>query len=149
VKRWKRLALALAAVALGSEARAQCAIVPGTGCGLPPLKDCMTNPSVGTVFCMSSLPCPAPCGPIQINVWYFGPPMLIPLPLPTCCSPAPCVLYSPMIDHTQLRPPGPECYPIPAIPGLVGVTIGIQPACFLPTPLCIDLAPALMITIRP
>jgi hypothetical protein len=145
---WKRTLIALAAAAIAAPASAQCAVVPGTGCGLPPLKDCMTNPTIGTVFCMNALPCPAPCGPIQINVWSFGPPLPLPLGLPTCCSPAPCVLASPVIHHTQFRPPGPECYPIPAAPSLVGLTLTIQPACFQPTPLCIDLAPALMITIR-
>ena len=34
------------------------------------------------------------------------------------------------------------------VSSLVGLTLTIQPACFQPTPLCIDLAPALMITIR-
>lgn len=146
---WKSTWIALAAAALAAHANAQCTIVPGTGCGLPPLKDCNSHPSIGTTFCMNVLPCPAGCGPIQINVWFFGPPAPIPFPLPTCCSTAPCVLYSPTIHHTQFRPPGLECYAIPASPSLVGAMLAIQPACFSPSPMCIDLAPALMITIRP
>jgi hypothetical protein len=148
MRRIRTVLLGLATLAAGLEVQAQCAIVPGTGCGLPPLKTCVNNPKIGTLFCMSALPCPAGCGTLQFNAWFFGPPAPIAIPLLGCCTTAPCVLYSPSIHHVQFRPPGLECYPIPADPTLIGVMLALQPACFDPATSCISLAPALLISIR-
>lgn len=151
----KRVVIAAVLIAgglFGSRASAQCLPAPGTGCmGFPNVKDCVTNPSIGQPFCLASVPCPAGCGPVQLNLFFLGPPMPVPFAAPTCCSAPPCRLYSPPgnIFMTDQRPPGMQCIPIPPNPALVGLNFGIQPVCVDPASGCFDLAPALVVRIRP
>jgi hypothetical protein len=152
MRTWKWIVLLLSAPLLSSAPGAQCTIVGGTGCpGLPPIKTCTNNPSIGTLFCMNSAPCPTACSTFQVNLWFFSSPFPTSIGLPTCCIPAPqiCVLYAPLFNQTKLRLPGPECYLIPNNPALIGVSLGIQPVCVGLPALCYDIYPALMVTLRP
>ncbi len=145
-----KLAL-LALFAMAPAAAAQCSTVPGTGCpGIPPLKVCINNPTIGTTFCLSVLPCPActPIVPVQLNVWFLGPPNPIVIPVTSCCGSIACGLYGPSIYDIVLRPGPMECYAIPNNPAAIGATLGLQPACLDPFTGCFDLAPALQVTIR-
>ncbi len=147
----KVIALALfLSLSFAGVTRAQCAPVPGTGCpGFPQLKDCITNPSIGQLFCTDCQPCPPGCGPIQFNALFLGPPQPFAFPFPTCCSAPPCVIYSPNFFRVDLRQPGVNCIPIPPNPALIGFVFGLQAACVDPVLPCADFSPALRVTIRP